>query len=263
MKRFFLLLGIGVVLMGLACACSSGSKEPSALIGQSERISAELNTLAEESPLFLGSADASYADGTLSVDLEFCDSIININNLSDVLIKYVLGQYMKGHTGEDLDETLNTLGKENGVLSLTLKDVYGNTAVLDLPSATLKKLVTTKQMELGYQEARVNVLDILDTRCASYAKAVNAESCEFKYQAGFAQYTLTFKSATYFSNQTPGSLAGRYLGILKPEYESFGACRPIIEELMTSLQIEGYRFVYTDSEGTKTIHTALPWRMLN
>ncbi len=263
MKRFLLMLGIGVVLMSLAGACSSGSKEPSALIAQSERIDQDLTTLAEESPMFLGSADASYADGTLSVGLEFCNSLIHVDQLSDVLIRYVVGQYMKAHTGENLDETLNTLGKEEGVLSLTLKDVYGQTKVVDLPSATLKKLVTTKQMELGYQDARVNVLDILDSRCNAYKEAVNAVSCEFKYHAGFAQYTLIFKNTNAYGNQTQGSLAGRYLAVLKPVYEDFGACRPMIEELLSSLQIEGYRFVYNDVEGAKELHTTLPWRMIN
>lgn len=263
MKRVFLMLGVGAMMLGLACACSSGSKEPSALISQSERIDQDLSQLAEDSPMFLADATASYADGTLSINLEFCDSIVHADQLSDVLIRYVLGQYMKAHTGENLDITLNTLGKEEGVLSLTIKDIYGQTKVLDLPSATVKKLVTTKQMELGYQDARVNVLDIMDTRCDRYKTAVNALSCEFKYNAGFAQYTLTFKNANAFANQTQGSLAGRYIAVLKPVYDDFGACRPMVEELLSSLQIEGYRFVYKDADDSKELHTALPWRMLN
>lgn len=257
------MLGVGAMMLGLACACSSASKEPSALISQSERIDQDLSQLAEDSPMFLADATASYADGTLSIYLEFCDSIIHADQLSDVLIRYVLGQYMKAHTGENLDITLNTLGKEEGVLSLTIKDIYGQTKVLDLPSATVKKLVTTKQMELGYQDARVNVLDIMDTRCDMYKAAVNALSCEFKYNAGFVQYTLTFKNANAFANQTPGSLAGRYIAALKPVYDDFGACRPMVEELLSSLQIEGYRFVYKDADDSKELHTALPWRMLN
>ena len=94
MKRVFLMLGVGAMMLGLACACSSGSKEPSALISQSERIDQDLSQLAEDSPMFLADASASYADGTLSVNLEFCDSIVHADQLSDVLIRYVLGQYM-------------------------------------------------------------------------------------------------------------------------------------------------------------------------
>ncbi len=258
-------MSVFAAAMVLFASCSGGASKADleAIQSQAERINLDLGTLAEESPMFLADASASYEEGALNVEMEFCDSIVHVDGLSDVLIRYVLGQYMKNHAGENLDITLNTLGKLDGVMSLTLKDIYGQTKVLVLPSATLKKLVTSKQMELGYQDARVNVLDIMDTRCEEFAKAVNAVSADFKFAAGFAQYTLTFKKANDYANQKPGTLAGRYLKVLEPMFGRFGACRPMVEELLSSLQIEGYRFVYTDEKDTRTIHTSLPWRMIN
>ena len=265
MKKILCYMVLGVASVALFCACSGSNTKAyeEAMVSQAERINLDLGTLAEESPMFLAAASAEFADKSLSVNLEFCDSIVKVDQLSDVLIRYVLGLYMKDNTGENLDVTLNTLGKLEGVMSVTLKDIYGQTKVLVLPSATLKKLVTSKQMELGYQDARVNVFDIMENRCERYKNAVNAQSVEFKYAAGFAQYTLTFKNARAFANQTQGTLAGRYLGVLKPAFENFGACRPIVEELLTSLQIEGYRFVYVDDAETRKIHVSLPWRMIN
>lgn len=258
-----MVLGIASVLILGACSGKNTKAEEEAMVSQVESINLNLGKLAEGSPMFLASASADYAEQSLSVNLEFCDSLINVDQLSDVLIRYVLGLYMKNNIGENLDITLNTLGKLEGVMSLTLKDIYGGTKVLVLPSATLKKLVTSKQMELGYQDARTNVFDIMETRCDRYKTAVNAQSVDFKYAAGFAQYTLTFKNAKAFSNQTQGTLAGRYLGALRPVFDNFGDCRPIIEELLTSLQIEGYRFVYVDDADTRKIHVSLPWRMIN
>lgn len=258
-----MVLGVASVMFLFACSGSNTKADEEAMVSQAERINLDLSTLAEESPMFLSSAAAQYADKALSVNIEFCDSIIKVDQLSDVLIRYVLSLYMKAHPGENLDITLNTLGKLEGVMSLTLKDIYGQTKVLVLPSATLKKLVTSKQMELGYQDVRVNVFDIMETRCERYKKAVNAQSVEFKYAAGFAQYTLTFKNSRAFANQTQGTLAGRYLGVLKPAFENLGACRPIVEELLSSLQIEGYRFIYVDDAETRKIHVSLPWRMIN
>lgn len=265
MKKILSYMVLGVASVMLFCACSGGNTKANeeAMASQAERINLDLGSLAEESPMFLSAASADYADKALSINLEFCDSIIKVDQISDVLIRYVLGQYMKNHAGENLDITLNTLGKLEGVMSITLKDIYGETKVLVLPSATLKKLVTSKQMELGYQDVRVNVFDIMETRCERYKKAVNAQSVEFKYAAGFAQYTFTFKNARAFANQTQGTLAGRYLGVLKPTFDNFGACRPILEELLSSLQIEGYRFVYMDDAETRKIHVSLPWRMIN
>ena len=262
MKRIFLIIGTGLAMLGLACACSSGSKEPSALIAQSERINQNLEALTEASPMFLAGASASYANDTLNIGVEFCDSLIHADQLSDALILYVMGMYMKANTGENLDITLNTLGKEQGIMKVTVKDIYGDQKVLELTSATLKKMVTTKQTELGYQDARLNVFEILETRCEKYKEAVNAVSCEFKYQGSFAQYTLTFKKASAYANQTPGSLLGRYIGVINPVFDYFGACGPMIAEMMESMQIEGYRFVYTDEADTKEIHAAIPWRMI-
>jgi len=258
-----MVLGIASVLIFGACSSKNKKADEAAMVSQSERINLDLGKLAEESPMFLAAASADYVENSLSVNIEFCDSLIHVDKLSDALIRYVLALYMKANPGENLDTTLNTLGKLEGVMSLTLKDIFGQTKVLVLPSATLKKLVTSKQMELGYQDVRVNVFDIMETRCDYYKTAVDAQSVEFKYVAGFAQYTLSFKNARAFANQTQGSLAGRYLGVLKPAFEKFGACRPMLEELLSSLQIEGYRYVYVDDAETRKIHVSLPWRMIN
>lgn len=250
-------IAAGAALM----AGCSGTNEPSPLVEQSILINEELNTLADESPLFLSSATASYGNGTLSVDIAFNDSIIEVDEVSDALVQYVLAQYMKSHTGENLDITLNTLGKEKGVMSLTLSDVYGNQKIIDLPSATLKKLVTTKPMELRYPEVRSNVLDIMEERTDELVREANAVDGEFSYTAGFAQYTLNFRAASNFANQTQGTLTGRYKRIFTQYYESYGACGPMIRELEESLQIDGIRVIY-NADG-KQVKTAMPWRILN
>lgn len=257
---------VAVAMICLAGACSSGSGKNQAdideLTSQAERINLDLAQMAEECPMFLAGAGASFENDTMNINIEFADPIIKADMLSDVLIRYALGQYLKAHTGENLDITLNTLGKIEGIMTVTLTDINGQAKVLDIPSATLKKLVTTKQLELGCQEARSNILDILDTRCEDYRKAVNAKSCEFKYQNKFAQYTLTFEKESHYANQTQGSLTGRYLNVLRPTYDNFGVMRPFVIELINSVEIDGYRFVYQAEDGSKTIHTTIPWRLL-
>ena len=37
----------------------------------------------------------------------------------------------------------------------------------------------------------------------------------------------------------------------------------MIEELLRSLSIDGYRFIYTDKKALKTISAGMPWRLIN
>ena len=37
----------------------------------------------------------------------------------------------------------------------------------------------------------------------------------------------------------------------------------MIEELLRSLSIDGYRFIYTDKNETKPLSAAIPWRLID
>lgn len=245
------------------CSCSSGSKGPSPLEPQSERISGELAKLSQESPMFLAGATAEYVAPDLKVDIEFSDTTINVDLCSDALVQYVLAQYIKSHTGKDLDTVINTLAQEKGSLKIKLADIRGTSREYEVSASRLKQLVKLKPMELGYNDVRTNVADIMAAKCPAYRAQYNAAECEFEFKGGFAQYTLTFDRASAYSSLNQASLTGRYLKEIKPMYEDFGACRPMIEELLRSLSIDGYRFIYTDKNGSKTISAGMPWRLIN
>ena len=79
MKKIFKkCLVAGLVLMAVAGlgACSKKSSGPSPLVAQSERIAAELGKMAEDSPMYLESAGASYAEGILSVNIGYADPYV-------------------------------------------------------------------------------------------------------------------------------------------------------------------------------------------
>ncbi|MDE6206181.1 MAG: hypothetical protein K2M55_00035, partial [Muribaculaceae bacterium] len=186
------------LILCLLSAC--GSKEPSPLVGQTDRLNGELTELAEGSPLFMSEATASYTDGTISVTISLSDPDISAQELTDPLLQFVVAKYMQLHSDDNLITTLNALGKEKGTLSLTVEDAAGGEKVLVLPSATLKRLATAKPMDLRIGDVRLAVLDIMDRRCKEFREAVKAESCEFDYVSSFAQYTFTFASPNQFSN---------------------------------------------------------------
>lgn len=260
MKKIFGTVFLAATLIGGLCSCGQTSKEPSALIAQSERVSGEIGDIAEESPMFLQSADADYADGVMSVNVAFCDSTINVAGISDALVQYVLAQYMKSHTGKNLDEILNTLTKEEGSMKITLTGSNGQTKEFNIPAARAVKLIKLKPSELNFNEVKDNVSGILASRCEALKEEYKAKEVEFSITGGFAQYTFTFDKATAYASLNQASLRGRYLKVLKEQYENYGDCAYIIEDLLKSLNVDGYRYVYTTGSG-RDLSAAIPWHM--
>lgn len=255
---------IVAALAAIVALTSCGAKqEPSALIAQSDRIEAELNTIAEGSPMFIDTVGVTYADGNLNVGIAFCDSTVKVAEYSEALVEYVLSQYLKAHTGKNLDTVINTLAKEKGQLRITLGDVYGTSRCYPVGASRLVQLVKLKNMELNYNDVRSNIADILASQCVQYKDQYKAIDAEFEIKGGFAQYKLTFPRATAYANLNQASLTGRYLKTLQARYENYGECRPMIEELLRSLSIDGYRFIYTDKNETKTLSAAIPWRLID
>lgn len=255
------LLAAVIAVMMTACGASN-SKENETLAMQSQLLSAKLTALADNSPMFLQDAQAEYAADTLGVTIALADETLSVSQISEPLVQYVVAQYMKANTGKNLDETVNALVKIKGMLAINLVDADGQSHKYDIPAARLVKLIKLKPMELNFSDVRANVLDILDARCNAYKEQYKAEACEFTVLGNFAQYTLTFARATAYAQLNQASLTGRYVKILKATYETYGACRPMVEELLRSLNIEGYRFIYTDPSGKK-ITAGIPWKTLN
>lgn len=262
MKSTFCKVFLCVAILAFMTSCGKKSQGPSPLIAQAERINGTLAELADKSPMYLDGASAEYLDAVLKVNIEFADTTVHVSNISDALVQYVVAQYIKAHPGADLDVVLNTLSQEKGSLNIVLGDTYGESREYSIAAVRLKKLYQLKPMELSFNDVKTNVSDIMETRCAVLAQQYKAESVEFSISGGFAQYTFTFARPTAYSQLNQASLRGRYLKPLQLRYADYGACRPIIEELLGSLSIDGYRYVYK-SKGGNDISAAIPWSMIN
>ena len=255
---FVALATVCVLALG---ACSGKSTEPSLLIAQSERLGGELAKIAEDSPLYLDSISTGYADGVLTVEIAFADPDVAVADYSQALVEYIVSLWIKNHPGADLDTTLNTLSAEDGSLRIVLKGASGETKDFSIGHARLKKLYTLKPSELNFSAVKDNVYQIMDSRCKAYQEQYKATGCSFDFSGGFAQYTLTFTSATTYSNLTQDSLRGRYQLILRKNFDRYGASVDMVYALLNSLGVEGYRFVY-EAEGGRTLKAALPWRII-
>lgn len=258
-------LVVATVLLAAAgfAACSGKSSGPSPLAAQSERISGELGKLAEDSPMFLESAKSDYADGILSVTISFSDPSVNVADYSQALVEYVVSVWLKSHPGADLDTTLNTLSAEQGSLKITLVGVEGAETEYTIGASRLKKLLLLKPSELNFSEVKDNVCRILEKRCNSYKEAYKAAEASFELAGGFAQYTLVFESASVYANLKQNSLRGRYQKVLRDQFDVYGSCAPLVIDVVKSLGVDGYRFVYeAANDSSKTLKAALPWRII-
>lgn len=255
-------LSILMLVMAICGACTTKSSGPSPLESQAVRLQAEFNKIAEGAPMLLDSVGVHYADGTLAVNIAYDADGVLPSDFNDALVQFVVAKYMKEHTGANLDEILNTLSKEEGKLALTLI-ADNQSATFDIPAARLINLLKLKPMEMNYSEARSALSNIMSGRCAFLAEDAKAESADFTIVGGFAQYTLTFANASSYKQLKQSQLAGRYVAKLTAIYADYGDCRPFIEDLLKSFDIEGYRFIYTDNSDKNTLKAAVLWKMIN
>ncbi|MDE6311356.1 MAG: hypothetical protein K2L96_06010 [Muribaculaceae bacterium] len=255
----------GAAIIAAACALPTAcsQKAPSELVPVVNMLDKNLCDMAKNNPLLLNEASASLDSITsdVTVAVSFCDSIFNVDMMSDALVEYYTAQQLKDNPGKNLDAFLNTMSADEGTLTVTMSDVYGHTRSYAMSGARLKQLFKSAPMQLSFNDVKNNVVEILSSRCDFYKDAANAQSCSFDIENGFATYTLAFSRESNYANLTQGSLKGRYLHFLTPAYQNMGELAAPVQEMLKTLQIDGYRFVYTTTDGKgKELRAAIPWR---
>ena len=253
-----------VALAAAALFSSCAKKAPCALIPIVDKMNLDLAQMAEDNPMFLSeaSADLDSVDNALNVNVAFSDSVMDVDAITDQTIKYYTAMQLKANPGKELDDFLNTMSAEKTEFRLNLSDVYGHSRTCATDAAQLKQLFRLSPMQLNFIAVKDNVLALFERKCEFYRKAANARECSFTVSNGFAQYTLVFDRPTAFANLNQGSLKGRYLHFLQPIYEDMQAFRYPVEEMLKSLQIDGYRFVYkaAGAPDGEDLRVAIPWR---
>lgn len=260
MKRLSYLTISLVLSIIMLASCSGNSQSDEALANLAVTVDTELQSLAKGSPDWLSVGGVSYEDKVFKIEL--CLEQLSADAIEQPLAEYATAIYMRSHTGATLDGIVNNLVKTDGKMVIELSDADGASKSFEISASRLRRLVVAKLMELDYNAVKENVSDILSGNCETYSADMRAASCDFELNGGFAQYTLTFPASTAYAQYTTGSLAGRFLKILRPAYEKMGDCEPIVRELMESLGIDGYRFICTAQDG-KTLRAPIAWRLLD
>lgn len=255
------------LLFALVCVltmgCKSNKQDLEKLQEYVGPLNAEYGRLCENTDL-VGSVAVSLVDNNLCVEVDFSSEEVAVPDMTEALVQYGLAFWLKQHTGARLDNILNSLGRVEGSLELTLRDVNGDSRTYTVASSRLKQLVRLRPMELNFNEVKNNISAIMSSRCGSLRDGANGcTGVTFQIAGGFAQYTLGFGRASDYREFTQASLTGKYVNLLKPQYQGYGELRPYIQSVLESLQIEGYRFIYKAEGSATPLRAAIPWRLLN
>lgn len=259
----------GIILLvcaAVACAmffgCKSGKADQAVIEEYIVPLNTEYSSICASSEL-VSEAYVALEGNTLKATVHFGSDAVKVPQLTEALVQYGVAFWLKQHTGLRLDNILNALGRMQGSLELTLSDVDNNSRTYTISSSRLKQLVRLRPMELNFNEVKGAISDIMSDRCANLrADTRGCTEVVFALDGGFAQYTLTFGRPSDIASCTQGSLARIYVNMLKPEYEAMGDLRPYVQSILESLQIEGYRFIYS-AGADNTVRTVISWRMLN
>lgn len=264
MKHTYLLSLICLMLCPvLLLSCGTEKQDRQIIEEYVGPLNAEYARLSENTDL-LESVAVELSDNNLAVEVVFAGDEVAVPDLTEALVQYGVAFWLKEHTGKRLDNILNALGRLQGSLELTLKDANADERTYSISSSRLKQLVRLRPMELNFNEVKANISAIMSSRCGDLrAKANGCEGATFAITGGFAQYTLSFGRAADYREFTQASLAGKYVNLLKPQYEGYGELRPFVQNILESLQIEGYRFIYEAGNGGTPLRAAIPWRLLN
>lgn len=242
-------LAIGLLLS--SCA----KKEMSETIGQTvTNLNMEMKKTALNSAMLLNDFSATLSGDTMSVNIVLDDTtFIAPTELTPALAQYLTGQYLKNHQSQGEVDFLNEFAKAEGTLLLTLS-YEDKSETIDIAAERLRSLLSLKQSQINYGEARTAVLDILAKR--GNAIAGNDGVVDFAYASSMAQYSWSDTWNPTIANQ--GQLLARYNLVLNERYAKAGACGTFIKQILESFQIDGYRFVLLDKNGKAKIKASVP-----
>lgn len=268
MKATVITRTLAAALMTLGLwSCTPKSDSPSPLIAQSERLDGVFSELAEKSADFLDSASVKYADKALSFSFYFAPKAVDVAIIDEALVQFVMSEYMKANTGPNLDEIVNTLTKEEGKMVVKLAG-DGAEKSFDVSASRVRNLIKLKPMELNFAAAKENFADLMAAHAAYYTEyadkqnAKTVEPAEFGIVAGFAQYTFTFDNVSAYKALKQSQLTGRFMPAVNESMLHLGECRPIVEDLMKTFGIEGYRFIFANKKDEKILRAAITWSMI-
>lgn len=247
-----------VAMTAAVAIASCADKTTPVLIEQSELLNTDLQTLVQENPKLLASAGASYADNCMSVEVTLADSLFSVAQISDPLFNYFTACEVKSHMTKNLEATVNALTEKEGVISIRLTDVYGESRDYEVTAAALRRMIKSPLTQISFNEARDGLFAALAASEAQFMPEeghIKGYSTSFK--GGFYAYNVEFDNARYYKGLTTANLKARALKVLEKRYENFGTLKPVLFAMYKSLGIDGFHLVYSAGEDAPRLKTTV------
>lgn len=252
---------VGAVMALTLPACSNKeAKARAALQAQATEINADLDEQISSNLFITDQATAAFTDSAFCIDIALRDSVFDIKEYDRALIDYAAAYYLKAYEGGAAESFINNICAGAVPVQLNLTDIYRHSATFDYSGEQLKTLFKSQPSALNPGAAKESLAKVFND-AGIYYMADGVTAVDFDFVTGFATYTITFKSPTYYAHYTPANIKARYLKPIAARYSRLNSYHGHTIDILHSLGIDGYRIIFTGTgDDAKTIKATMPWR---
>lgn len=251
-------MAVAVCVMAALASCGGVNKEQ-----QLQDAAASLDSVLAtvEAPVTAVKAVAEGND--IRIDAVVRDSLIRLEGLGDVLMNFYVAQQLKYSPVGVLSAVVKAVEATQGVVVLSLSDIYDFKREYRFTGAELVNLSKAKPSQLNGGQVKNELCEMLQPLLPNREAWADAQSVELSVKGGFLNYVVTFADPSSYARLKQGNITGLYQKQLQHSYSSLGSLKPGFEKLCSSLGIEGVRVEYTSTkEGGRELAQAFPWRFV-
>lgn len=228
-----------------------------------QKLSKDLDVAGVASDFKLG-----FNDSDVVADMSFNSDLVNVDDLNDDLVKFVLALYLKapsadGKPDSDVLEMVNNLAHTGDLLMININGTNGDRFADTLKPEELKYLYKTPLGDLN----RSAVAASLARQLAPWAEKTfrTAEASDFSCTYDINQITIDVVYASLQASplkdlsNPAGVLKAQLLEQAKAHFARFGSLTPAVFTLMENAGIKNLRLSYHTPEGKTLTSIKADW----
>lgn len=206
------------------------------------------------------SATVSADNGSMTINLT-AGKYVHVDCLQQELFDFFLANNLKYVDFGTVDASIKALAGSKGKVSITINDSYGNVKTFEYTADRIRTLHSSKPLDFSRPIIKQQLCDMLLPIAPALDPAFYKDyQVRVSETQGFLTYTVTFKDDKQFAGKPQGVLTGIYFEPFKDIIASFSFATFNIGEFMRDLGLDGFRVVFTNEGGDKTLKQTFPWR---
>lgn len=248
MKKISILIGAFMLVLA---ACTGGNSAATLI-----QAGAVADSLASEEAD--GTVEVASPDLQASFTIE--DEQISIQAIGQELFELFASQQLKRLPAKDITGVCNALRESKGDFITIINSPTGESVSFSLTPHQIIKLQRAKNSELNLGAARSQIIAIAQNMVPNPDAHAGAVRVDVSINKSFIEYNVVWEKASYYSHFPQGILTKNYFNPLKEEYQEMGGLAERVIDMLSSLNIDGVRMVYSAEDSDKELRQAFPWR---